>query len=57
MLLQDGNRPWTDSNTGRYDYESQGKAFVTRTITARIPGGQDPVEGQYVDTVTATVQF
>jgi spore coat protein U-like protein len=56
-LLQDGNQPWQDTESTRFLYTSLGKAPVTKSVVGRIPGGQDPVEGAYSDTVTATVNF
>jgi spore coat protein U-like protein len=56
-LLQDTDRPWQDTEATRFLYTSLGKAAVTKMVIGRIPAGQDPVEGAYSDTVTATVNF
>lgn len=37
--------------------QGPGGAPVDLTVYARVPGGQDPVEGAYVDSVVATINF
>ena len=56
-LLQDTNAPWLDTEGSRFTYTSLGKAEVTKTVIGKIRPDQDPVDGVYTDTVTATVQF
>jgi spore coat protein U-like protein len=47
---------WNNS-TNRYNHVAASKAPVTLTIYGRVPSGQDPVAGNYGDTVQIEANF
>ena len=57
-LFSDGGRTtaW-DNAASRVSYSATNKTAFAMTIYGRVPGGQDPTVGSYVDTVSAVAEF